>query len=559
MIATYKTASVDPIYARQRDYSDQLAEPSTIYPGGELRSGVFSMHQSLGDAVELRLDALRTKRDQTYYLYYGSPSTYSVMLPVTTTALVSPSIDFSLPNGWMLTIGGVWGGDKFIESDSDVSADTGMAVPSANIRFRNKSSSYEVNAEGPVFRLAGGDARLAMGAGYRKNDFSRSDLITNATTINAAEGSRFSYTELNLPLIGSESDGLGSPRLDVTAAFRSEDYDSVGHITTPKLGVVYNPSADFTVKTSWGKSFKMPTLYQQHSGVTGMLVYPSALGGTDDKNLMLLLVGGNTGLKPERARTWTTSFAFHPTALPGLETEVTWFGIDYAGRVVQPITNYPESLSNPNYREFVEYSPSAAHQAEMLSLAGAFYNLSGGPYDPGKVAALVDGRYVNATRQAIRGLDLSGSYQFDLGSGQMTVRGSTSWLESTQQTRGTPTAYDLAGMLNNPAKLHARIGTIWSGQRFSASAFANYASGVTNPADGKKSASFLTFDSTLYYDTGDGRRWWSGLDFALSVTNLFDRAPPLYRSAAPAYVAPYDSTNYSAIGRFLSLSASKHW
>jgi outer membrane receptor protein involved in Fe transport len=559
LIAAYKDATVDPIYARQRDYSEQLASPSTIYPGSELHSGLFSMHQSFGEAVELHLDALRTKRDQTYYLYYGSLSSYSAMLPETTTTLVSPSVDFSLPNDWMLTVGGVWGRDEFFDSDSEVSADTGVSVPSANIRFRNKSGSYEVTAEGPVFKLAGGDARLAVGAGYRKNDFSRSDLITKATTINAAEGSRFAYVELNLPLVGNESDGPGSQRLDVTAAFRSEDYDSVGHITTPKLGMSYSPSADFTLKTSWGRSFKMPTLYQQHSGVTGLLVYPSALGGTDDKNLMLLLIGGNTGLKPERARTWTTSLAFHPMALPGLETELTWFNIDYAERVVQPITNYAESLSNPNYREFVEYSPSAARQAEMLALAGAFYNLAGSPYDPGKVAALVDGRYVNATRQAIKGLDLSGSYQFDLGSGQMTVRGSTSWLDSTQQTRGTPAPYDLAGMLNNPAKLHGRIGAIWSARGFSASAFANYASGITNPADGKKSASFTTFDGTLHYGIGDGRRWWSGLEFALSVINLFDRAPPLYRSAAPAYVAPYDSTNYSAIGRFLSLSASKHW
>jgi outer membrane receptor protein involved in Fe transport len=45
--------------------------------------------------------------------------------------------------------------------------------------------------------------------------------------------------------------------------------------------------------------------------------------------------------------------------------------------------------------------------------------------------------------------------------------------------------------------------------------------------------------------------------FEASAQNLFDRDPPLY--AASSGIAPYDSTNYSAIGRFLSLSISKRW
>jgi outer membrane receptor protein involved in Fe transport len=43
-----------------------------------------------------------------------------------------------------------------------------------------------------------------------------------------------------------------------------------------------------------------------------------------------------------------------------------------------------------------------------------------------------------------------------------------------------------------------------------------------------------------------------------TVQNLFDKAPPSGRSA---YIAdpPYDSANYSAIGRFVSLGVSKQW
>src|SRR5690606_22511703 len=42
MIATYKGASTDPLFARQRGYTRQMADPSTLYAGSSLRSGLFS-------------------------------------------------------------------------------------------------------------------------------------------------------------------------------------------------------------------------------------------------------------------------------------------------------------------------------------------------------------------------------------------------------------------------------------------------------------------------------------------------------------------------------------
>jgi len=45
---------------------------------------------------------------------------------------------------------------------------------------------------------------------------------------------------------------------------------------------------------------------------------------------------------------------------------------------------------------------------------------------------------------------------------------------------------------------------------------------------------------------------------ALSAQNLFNKAPPLYTPPYSSYV-PFDSTNYSAIGRYVSLSVAKHW
>jgi outer membrane receptor protein involved in Fe transport len=46
--------------------------------------------------------------------------------------------------------------------------------------------------------------------------------------------------------------------------------------------------------------------------------------------------------------------------------------------------------------------------------------------------------------------------------------------------------------------------------------------------------------------------------FEISAQNLLNRKPPLY-AVTSFENAPYDSTNYSAIGRFLSFSISKRW
>lgn len=562
LLATYKDASIDPIYARQRDYTaSHMPEPATIYPGSDLGSAMFSIHQSIGDVIYLHLDALRTKRDQI--INPTDPTWYYMLTPESTTSLLAPSIEFSLPNDWRLSFMGAWGKDEHIREQSRARHGSESLVQMQNDCWCHKSEVYEVSAEGPLFKMSGGDARLAVGAGRRTNDYMQFNRLTNITTTQGSESSRFAYAEINLPLVGPDSNIAGLQKLALTAALRGEDYDTFGAVTTPKLGLIYQPSTDFTLKASWGKSFKAPTLREQLQDQQAIL-YPAVwLGGTDYSPgaTVLLLAGGNPDLEAERARTWSASIAFHPEAMHGLEMELSWFDIDYTDRVVQPIANFSQALNIPEYAEFIRLSPTPQEQGELIAAGDVFFNVTGMPYDPGDVVALVYPRFHNASWQRINGLDFLGSYRFDLGSGQMTVRGSATYLDSTQQTSSTAPPFDLAGRLFYPAKLNSRLGAVWHSGGFMVSTFANHASGVTNPIDGVKGGSFTTFDVTLRYSTSERDGLQSGWDFSLSLQNLLDRAPPLFSPDGIGWAnsAPYDSTNYSAIGRFLSLSVSKHW
>jgi outer membrane receptor protein involved in Fe transport len=558
VIATFEDSTVKPIYARQRSYADFLIDPTTLYPGSKLRSGLLSAHQQLGEAITLRLDALRTRRDQDYGYYLGGMNDISSR---TTTTFVAPSVEISLPGEWTASLGGAWGKDDHLQYQTRTNVTTGASTIVSNHCFCNKSRSYEVNAEGPLFALPGGDARLAIGGGYRRLDFQQFERTAGVAAIKGSESARFAYAEMNLPLVGPQTHVAGVERLALSAAVRAEDYDSFGTIATPKVGVVYEPSADIALKGTWGRSFKAPTLFQRYWTKAAYLYDPAPFGGSGFPAGSTVLVnwGGNTDLKPERATTWSATLAIHPTSAPAFQAELTGFYIDYVDRVVQPVANSSQALSNPIYAQFIDFSPTPEQQAKIIAGAAAFYNFSSGAYDPANVAAIINLDYLNAVRQKIKGVDLSGSYRLDLGTGRMTIRGSLSLLDSTQQAGAAQKPYHLAGTLFNPPKLSARLGAVWDRRGLSASVFLNYKGGVKDLVTQKTTSSFTTADAALRYTTA-GNGALSGLSFALSAQNLFDRAPPLYTpTTSAAYAVPYDSTNYSAIGRFVSLSVSKHF
>src|SRR3546814_13376047 len=90
--------------------------------------------------------------------------------------------------------------------------------------------------------------------------------------------------------------------------------------------------------------------------------------------------------------------------------------------------------------------------------------------------------------------------------------------------------------------------------------FRSYTGGVTDnqPLAATDLGSFTTVDLNARYDMGEGRGMFSNVEFALSVQNLFDEPPPLFVPVTD-YTVNYDSTNYSAMGRFVSFSINKHW
>lgn len=561
LIATYMRASVDPIRAADRDYASRLTYPTTLHPGRDVDSALLSLHQAVGSRVELRLDALGTRRDQMYNFFLAGMNTH--VTPRTTTTFVAPGIDMHLDNDWSISVSAAWGRDRHRQYQVRQDMGTWATVSQLDECYCNKSEVYEVGAEGPLFSLRAGEARVALGGGYRVNEFGQINNATGSPITEGRESSRFAYAELDVPLVSADSGIGGIERLDLTAAVRTEDYDTFGSVTTPKLGLIYSPSGDVTFKASAGRSFKAPTLFDRNYATFVDLDPPEYYGGAGfpADAAVMYYGGGNQDLEAERAKTWTASVALHPRALPGLEAELTWFDIDFTNRIKDPISSASQAMSNPAYAQFIIDAPSAELQQQLIDAADRFGNYTGMPYDPARVVALILGRRINASRQTARGLDLSGAYRVSVGEGSLTLRGGISWLESTEQTAAGQEFIQLAGTVFNPPELSARLGTVWNRDRFTVSTFANYSGGVVdtvNPGS-RKGGSFTTLDATLRYSIEGSGTAGSGLQFELSAQNLFNRAPPLFTPELADYAPPYDATNYSAIGRFLGVSVTKHF
>lgn len=558
LIGTFKKSSQDPIYADQRDYTQSMDHPATLYNGSKLRSSLVSAHQRFGEHAELRLDVLRTVREASYFESY--PAYHFSGGSEATTTLLAPSLELSIARDWSLIMGTSRGSGENVFYNNMVR--DGATTPSSAGCYCNETSTWEIGAEGPLASFGLREMRVAVGVGGRRDEFADRSFISGAS-FEGEQRSRYAYGELSLPVIGADNARPGAQRLEFSAAVRTEDYDRFGRVTTPKLGVIYDPSADFTLKASWGRSFKAPTLNQRVFGRYTYLWRAQQVGCTScaADETVLMSFGANRDLGPERARTWTASLAFHPEVLPGLDAELTFFSIDYTQRVAYPFQNILSSLSNPDHAPFVQYDPTVAQQQDLIATYNqAFYNQAGVDYDPDQVIAIVSAQYTNVARQEAKGLDLTGSYRFDLASGQLVFRGGASWIDLAQQNLPGQDAFDLSGTLYFPAELNSRLGAIWSYGGLSLSAFANYTSGVTNTISAMqdKTGSFTTFDSTLRYQTTPGNTPLSGLTLTLSVDNLFNRAPPTFTQPNQRYT-PFDSTNYSAIGRYVTVSVSKHW
>lgn len=562
VVIAYEYGKNTAVDASQRSYTRALNPGLTLYPAMSHHNLALTGSFEFLPDVTASLDVLanwRTARNSYALSAAADAARYDITSPHFALA-AAPSIKWQVTPGWSASIGGTYAKDRVKTRTDQVFGD--ISTPLIRSCFCNSSWSVEGDVTGSALTLPAGDVKVAFGGGFRSNSLHAYRTVGTAQNIKATQDVSFAYGEAVIPLIEGSGDAALLKRVSLDGAARYEHYARIASVTTPKVGLVAEFAGGVKLRGSWGRSFRAPTLYQLFGDPAISLRRASTAGGTGlpANATILLRSGGNTALKPERATTWSAGIEVQPSVLPGLKLEATYFNIHYTNRIVQPITYLSQALSNPIYAPYVQRNPSAAEQADLLA-QGDFLNLAGAPYDLANVVAAIQYKYTNAASQHADGVDMLAQYDIDLSHrSKLQLLANASYLNSTQRLTPLQTSTEVAGSLFNPPHWRARGGATWTIEHANLSVFGNYTGSVR---DVRSTANLridgmFTIDFVAGIELRDLSTALGGLTMRLSALNILNDKPSQIATSA-VYLAAYDTTNYSPLGRMISLTIAKQF
>jgi iron complex outermembrane receptor protein len=434
-----------------------------------------------------------------------------------------------------------------------------------------KSWSVSFRADGPIGSLPAGEVMLAVGAEQRAERYTQSSTYL-LFSINPFDlpteypGTRritAGYAELRVPLVNPAMSVSGVRALDLSLAGRIERYSDVGTTSNPKIGLDWRPSADLTVRASYGTSFRAPSFQDLRQGPSvnayqpTVLVDPSSPSGS---TTVLTLLGNAPDLGPERATTWTAGVIFRPAQIDGLSASLTYYDIDYRDRIANVNANaFNILIEREVYGDVIQDHPGASTVAAYYA-SPLLYNPAAIPASA--VTAIVDLRNRNLSSARQRGLDLDLGYDVSTRRGEVSLGLVGSYIFSIDQkvTSGSPTI-NVVGTVGTPTDLRLRAHAGWSVGPWALTGFVNYISDYQNQTVTPRQTvkSWTTADLQVAYKVPDRADRLSGLRVALTVTNLFDRDPPYAELRTVLSAIGYDGEKADPTGRRVALELVKSW
>ncbi|MCD2322867.1 TonB-dependent receptor [Sphingomonas sp. IC-56] len=391
------------------------------------------------------------------------------------------------------------------------------------IEGRTRLEVVNAQMDGSLFALPGGSARIAIGGEHRV-EYTYTSLLqgqaaTQART--ADDGSRnvdAVFAELFIPLVGAGNASPGLERLSLSIAGRYEHYSDFGSTTNPKVGLTYSPLRGLTLKGTYGTSFRAPTFSEVSTVGGGAGLYFDTLPGPSGNLIGIGIAGGNPGLEPEKATTWSFGVDVAPPTIPGLNASLNYFRIDYTDQI-QALRGTPGLLTNPIYGQFVQFNPTAA-QVSALVNSGLPLNAA---INQSLVTFIADGRRQNLGTSLLRGLDFTAAYRWDWSGVQLDagVQGTyvLDYLFEAVPGSGLVDVLDTIGFIQK-FRTQADVGAQYGG--FKTRLTWNHLNGYTNTTSTvvREVGNYDTFDLLVGYDFNEQ------VNLSLDVRNLFNEDPP---------------------------------
>jgi iron complex outermembrane recepter protein len=429
-----------------------------------------------------------------------------------------------------------------------------------------KFQGWELKFDGPLVTLPGGELRVAVG--YEGQLLtSQSGLITGTwaapvrainprvrRTVNSG------FVEVLVPIFGDGNAHAGLKSLDVDLAVRHDDYSDLdeGSTLNPKYGIRWSPVDGLSFRGTYGESFRAPTFAQIYGNSSSLFVQnysDPTRGGAITQGITLS--GGNLELEPETAASYT--FGVDVTPTDNIRLNLTYFHIDYE----KQITSYLSDLTILNRESqfqgtgIIVRNPDPAFVANLVATKPIRGVL------PNPVTLYVDGRTNNLGTTIAEGVDLSGSFGFEVGSAGRLQLGLTSTYFTKFDVAITPVAdhIDQLNTIYNPLQFKARADVTWSRGGILGALFVNYLNAYDNNlvAPLQRVDSHTTIDLSASY-TFQGSSFMEGLSIGVDATNLLDEEPPFINIAqSPNGGGGFDPTLNNPVGRIIGLTLRKKW
>ncbi|MEP7245169.1 MAG: TonB-dependent receptor [Gammaproteobacteria bacterium] len=562
LMLTADVGATSKLDSRDREFTSTVPSPTDLLGRQSRRSALLSVMQRLGDRFELYGSSLASERrnNQTF----NSSAYIADLRGSNTTFTGNTGVRIKLSDGWQADLAGSYGGTRTFSN-------TFLRPPySFGTGFVGHASSSVADAkvDGKWFELPGGETRVALNAQFRHEAYRASgDARPTFSTLTRSVGA--GSFEMLLPLVSQANARPGMAALQATVAARIEHYSDFGSSTNPKIGLLWMPVPGFSVRSTYGTSFRAPLLseldedsFRNVQALT--LGDPTAADGTTS---IIYRSGNNAALTPEKARNWTFGLSFSDKHASGLSGSLNYFRVDFKDRIAPSV---PTALvravfsSEAVYGAAIERNPDLAEVVALFNTPG-FFNQNG--LAPTDIGAIVDNRLRNTTRRKVDGIDFDLAWKGQLAGGSIVPGLSgTRLLSLTNQVTPTTTALELLNTVYFPPQLRLRASLSWQKDAWDIGAFADFTDGYR---DGRPVAlfggvmpratvdSWTTLDMTVAYRIPDGAAGvLSGMRLSLSVQNLFDQDPPFV--SGPIGLN-FDPTNATAMGRYAAFELGMHW
>ncbi len=412
--------------------------------------------------------------------------------------------------------------------------------------------------DGPLLDLPGGQLKIAVGAEYRRETRRQRGLYYgfNVPEDQARNIESF-YGELFVPIFGDGNETTMLHSLVVSLSGRYDHYSDFGSTANPKIGVNWSPVEGLAFRGTYGQSFRAPGLRELTAtvGVYYVSVANLAANGLIDPTRgvnqvnTLYLLGGNPGMQPEKASTYSLGFDLQPTALPNFRASATFYDIHYTDVIGTP----PVGLvfSDPTFASIVARNPGQPAIDAFIALGVP----SGFPSPLPAIGNLIDRRNGNFGVRDTNGLDFDLNYRQPTDFGAVFAGLAGNYIFKFD-TRLSPTAavsdqLDLGvPRMTLRGTLGAQVGAV------TGLVFVNHRSGINSTYATPTGTAVYGANS---YTTVDLRLTWtlpdtgftSGTELALVVNDVFDRTPPFFPATDGIGGA------YNPIGRYAALNIRK--